>query len=114
MIQPTWRIEYYKNQRGDEVVRKFINSLSPTTKSKVIDTLDLLEKFGIQIGPPHSKKVIGTPLWELRVLGESSVRIFYVAKINKTFWLLHGFIKKSQKTPEYEIKTAVKRLKELG
>lgn len=108
-----WQIEYYKNQRGDEVVREFVNNLSPATKSKVIDTLDLLEQFGIQIGQPHSKKVRGTPLWELRILGESSVRIFYVAKINKTFWLLHGFIKKSQKTPENEIKTALKRYKEL-
>lgn len=113
-MKQNWRIEYYKNQRGDEVVREFVENLPPMTKSKVIDTIDLLEQFGIQIGPPHSKKIIGTALWELRILGESSVRIFYVAKINKTFWLLHGFIKKSQKTPENEIKTALKRLKELA
>lgn len=113
MIQPTWRIEYYKNQRGDQVVRQFIDDLPLETRIKVRGTLKLLEEYGILIGAPHTKKITGTSLWELRTLGESSVRIFYIAKINRTFWLLHGFIKKSQKTPKSEIKTALKRLKEL-
>ena len=112
-MQPNWRIEYYKNKRGDEIVREFIDGLPIETKNKVRGTLKLLEDYGILIGAPLAKQIIGTSLWELRTLGESSVRIFYIAKINRTFWLLHGFIKKSQKTPESEIKMALKRLKEL-
>ena len=113
-MKPNWQIEYYKNQRGDEIVRKFIDDLPIETRIKVRGTLKLLEEYGVLLSAPHAKKVIGTPLWELRTLGESSIRIFYVAKINKTFWLLHGFLKKSQKTPENEIKTAIKRLKEFS
>ena len=109
-----WQIEYYKNNRGDEIVREFIDNLPLETRTKVRGTLKLLEEYGVLIERPHAKKVIGTPLWELRTLGESSVRIFYIAKINKVFWLLHGFIKKTQKTPETEIKIALKRLKELN
>lgn len=113
-MKPSWQIEYYKNKRGDEIVREFIDGLPVETRIKVRGTLKLLEEYGILIEAPHTKKIIGTSLWELRTLGESSVRIFYIAKINRTFWLLHGFIKKSQKTPESEIKTALKRLRELN
>lgn len=113
-MQPGWQIEYYKTRRGDEVVQKFIEDLPPITKTKVFGTLDLLMEYGINIGQPHSKKVVGSPLWELRILGKSSVRILYVAKIDRIFWLLHGFVKKSQKTPENDIKTALKRYRELA
>lgn len=109
-----WQIKYYETRRGEEVVREFIESLPDKSQTKVRATLKLLEEYGIQLGQPHSKKILGTSLWELRILGESSVRIFYVAKISKTFWLLHGFIKKTQKTPERELHTALKRLGEIS
>ncbi|PIS09508.1 hypothetical protein COT75_01225, partial [Candidatus Beckwithbacteria bacterium CG10_big_fil_rev_8_21_14_0_10_34_10] len=37
---------------------------------------------------------------------------FYIAKIGKSFLLLHGFAKKQQQTPKKEIKTALKRLRD--
>lgn len=107
-----WRIEYYKSRRGDEPVLNFIESLPIRSQTKIRATLKLFEELGIQMGFPHVKKITGTPLWELRVLGESAVRIFYVAKIDKFFWLLHGFIKKTQKTPDRELRIALKRTRE--
>lgn len=71
-----------------------------------------MAEFGPQLKSPHAKKVINTPLWELRVLGEKSLRFFYIAKLGKSFLLLHGFTKKRQKTPKKEIKTALTRLKD--
>ncbi len=62
---------------------------------------------------PHVKKLTGTELWELRILGSDSVRVLYVAMTGKTFVLLHGFKKKKDKTPPKEIKTAESRLVEL-
>lgn len=54
----------------------------------------------------------GTPLWELRILGEDSIRVFYIAIMESTFLFLHAFKKKKQKTPKKEIDIALKRLEE--
>lgn len=83
------------------------------TQNKIADVLDLLEEFGILVGPPHLKKVTGTPLWELRILGSDNIRIFYVAVVGRKFLLLHAFAKKKQKTDRREIKTAIERLKDF-
>ena len=106
-----WKIEYYSTSSGRIPVQKFIESLSNKPRAKVYNTLELLAEFGTKLGLPHAKKVTNTPLWELRVLGEASLRFFYIAKIGRTFLLLHGFAKKSQKIPKKEIKVALERLK---
>ena len=104
MIQSEkWNIIYYEKSDRNSPIYEFINNLDAKAKSKIINTIDLLEVYGIRLGLPHVKKVIGTDLWELRVLGGDSIRIFYVAVTDRTFLLLHGFIKKTQKAPRKEI-----------
>ena len=56
---------------------------------------------------PHSRQ-IGSDLYELRVRGKEEVRIIYGFK-GKNIYLLHGFKKQKQKTPQKEIKTAKQR-----
>ena len=92
-------------------LEKFIKSLQKPTIAKVLHTIDLLEKFGQKLGPPHTKKV-SKHLFELRVSGKQEVRIFYSFHKSQIF-LLHGFIKKSQKIPQREIKVALQKLKLL-
>jgi len=41
-----------------------------------------------------------------------SIRVLYLASVGKSFLILHGFLKKSQKTPTKEINIALNRLKE--
>lgn len=105
-----WKIIYYESSQGNSPVFEFIQNLDPKTKSKVIEIMDLLKQLGILMGSPHSKKVTGTPLWELRILGSDNLRIFYVAVVNRRFLLLHAFFKKKQNTDTREIKTAINRL----
>ena len=112
-MKPNWQIEYYKNQRGKEPVLDFIESLPVRSQTKVGASIKLLEELGIEIGAPHVKKIFGTKIWELRILGENSVRIFYISKVDRVFWLLHGFVKKSQKTPKNELFVALKRADEI-
>jgi len=89
-------------------VEKFITKLEEKTIAKVLRTVDLLEQFGNKLGLPHSKKV-RTSLFELRIRGQQEVRIFYIFKKGEII-LLHGFIKKSQKTPSKELKQALKKM----
>jgi len=111
-VDKKWKIIYYETEKGDSPVFKFINGLELNTRTKVSNTLDLLKEFGTKLGLPHSKKLTGTQLWELRILGGNSIRILYIAMIGKNFLLIHGFQKKKQKTESKEIKTAEKRLRE--
>lgn len=106
-----WKIDYFETASDKSPVKDFIDKLPVKTQTKIYNTLELLSEFGLSLGLPHAKKITGTPLWELRVLGEKSSRFFYIAKIGHSFLLLHGFSKKSQKTPPKEIKTALARLK---
>lgn len=92
-------------------VEKFIATLEKPTIAKVLRTIDLLERFGYQLGLPHSKKMKSN-LFELRVRGQQEVRIFYTFKKGEII-LLHGFIKKSQHIPQCEFKQAIKKLQGL-
>ncbi len=111
-MENKWEIIYYETTSGKSPVFDFIQSLDTKSKSKVIGVLDLLKELGIQIRSPHAKKLTGTNLWELRILGEANIRIFYVAIVNRKFLLLHAFAKKKQKTDKKEIKIANDRLKD--
>jgi len=95
----------------DATLEKFIKGLQKSTIAKVLRTIDLLEKFGPKLGAPHIKK-ISTRLFELRISGKQEVRIFYSFHKEQTF-LLHGFIKKSQKIPSKEVETAIQKQKLL-
>ena len=95
----------------DSALEKFIRSLQKPTIAKVLRTVDLLEKFGQELGPPHTKK-ISPRLFEIRVSGRQEVRIFYSFHKSQ-IWLLYGFVKKSQKIPRKEIKIAFQRQKLL-
>lgn len=113
MASYKWDIVYYESPNNKFPVYDFIESLSAKAKAKVVNTFDLLSEFGIKLGMPKVRKIIGTPLWELRVLGKDSIRIFYVIKSERRIILLHGFIKKKQKTDKKEINIALERLEDL-
>ena len=53
------------------------------------------------------------PLWEIRVLGKDNIRVLYTWRYKDTIILLHGFIKKKQKTPRKDINIAMSRYEEL-
>jgi|SRR3989338_2885600 len=95
----------------DASVEKFILKLEKHTIAKTLRTIDVLEKFAHRLGIPHSKKVSAN-LFELRVRGQQEVRIFYC--FNKgSIYLLHGFIKKSQKIPRKELQNAENKFRLL-
>jgi phage-related protein len=95
----------------DASLEKFIKSLQKPTIAKVLRTIDLLEQFGEKLGPPHTKK-ISDCLFEIRILGKQEVRIFYTFH-KLQISLLHGFVKKSQRIPQREIKTVLQKLQKL-
>jgi len=74
-------------------------------------TIELLIEFGLRM--PHSR-AMGGGLFELRVRGREGIgRAFYCFVVGQRIVILHGFIKKTQETPEQELRLARKRMKEV-
>lgn len=107
-----WKITYYITPGGASPVYEFIESLSAASIGKVYRSIEYLAQYGILLREPHVKKVLGTDLWELRILGDQNVRFFYIARVEKNFLMLHGFTKKAQKTARRELEVAARRLME--
>jgi phage-related protein len=88
------KIIYYTTVQGENPISNFLDSLSSKQQSSIL---------------PHVKKLVGTPFWEIRILGKDNLRIIYVSVQNDHVLLLHGFIKKTQKTSPRDIQTAILR-----
>jgi phage-related protein len=73
----------------------------------------LLMEFGPNLRMPHSR-AMGDGLFEVRPRGREGIgRAFYCFVVGQRIVILHAFIKKTQATPEQELKIARKRLKEV-
>lgn len=89
----------------------YLLSFDHDTVAKILGTLELLEKFGKDLGSPKVKK-INKDIYELRVISELSVRILFAYYKNDIF-VLHAFVKKTQKLPSKELDRAISILKYL-
>ena len=88
---------------------EFLDSLPAKHQSKAFREIELLAECGTALKEPHVKQ-IEEDIWELRIKFSSDIsRIFYIVWQRDTLVLLHGFVKKTQKTPPREIETAKKR-----
>jgi phage-related protein len=62
---------------------------------------------------PHSR-AMGDGLFEVRPRGREGIgRALYCFAVGKRIVVLHAFIKKTQQTPEKELRLARKRMKEV-
>ncbi|OGI65139.1 hypothetical protein A3A95_04245 [Candidatus Nomurabacteria bacterium RIFCSPLOWO2_01_FULL_39_18] len=92
-------------------IQTFLLSFDDSVVSKIINSLELLDELGEQIRPSRSKKVT-KDIYELRVFTDLSVRIFYTFH-GRNIWILHAFVKKSQKIPRKELRIVINRLRYL-
>ena len=92
-------------------VEEFLLKLPDNARAKISSDIFMLRQYGPFLRQPFSKKIT-KDLFELRIKGKDSTRIFYAFFKNRIY-LLHAFRKKSQKTPQKEIKIALDRIKKL-
>jgi len=75
--------------------------------------VELLMEYGPRLRLPHSR-AMGDGLFELRPRGRSGIgRALYCFMSGNRIVIVHAFIKKTQQTPERELKMARKRAKEV-
>ncbi len=105
---------FYRTATGAEPVRKWLKALSREDK-RIVGTDIATVEFGWPVGMPTCR-----PLASRRGLLEvrSSLTQNRIARVlfcihQGQMVLLHGFIKKTQQTPENDLDLAVKRQKEV-
>ena len=105
------RVVFYKTEAGKEPVRDWLKSL-PTEEKKIMGQDIKTVQFGWPLGMPLVRK-LEKDLWEVRShLPNRIARVIFTVN-DDVMVLLHGFIKKSQKTPTNDLTLARKRLQTL-
>lgn len=106
---------FYRTGAGVEPVRSWLKSLSNDNK-RIIGQAVATVEFGWPIGMPTCRSLTSRRgLWEVRssLLGNRIARVLFFVHKGQMI-LLHGFIKKTQQTPNADLDLAVKRKKEVA
>jgi phage-related protein len=100
-------VVFYRTPAGNEPVRDWLKELPKDDKKSIGEDIKAVE-MAWPVGIPLVRK-LDANLWEVRSqLPQKISRVFF------TVWegfmvLLHGIIKKSQKTPKEDLELAKKR-----
>ena len=104
-----WRVDVLNQSVVGE-----IDALPPDMRAKLDHIVRMIEELGLhQVREPYIKALRGK-LWEIRIKGRDGIaRVIYVTVKERRIVILHAFRKKTRKTPEAAIRTALSRMKEL-
>lgn len=111
-MPPEVPVRFYRSDTGREPVREWLRGLEEGDRRAI--GLDLMRvQFGWPIGMPLVRS-LKDGLWEVR----SSLPSQRIARLvlcfhEETLIVLHGFIKKTQKTPADDLALAKRRMNEV-
>jgi phage-related protein len=106
------RLRWLRNC-GADLVRDWLRSLDDSDQNTI--GLDLMRvQFRWPVGMPLCR-AMGDGLWEMRTnLPSNRIARLLFCVAGDRILVLHGFIKKTQKTPDEELTRARRRKKEIG
>ena len=108
---------FYKKTAGTKPAGEFIKTLTTEMKAKVVRDIDLLEKYGFDLGMPYVKKIQGKKyekLFELRSKFSTNIsRIFYFFETKDGIVILSGYLKKDNKTDKKELDKALEYMNDF-
>jgi phage-related protein len=100
-------VVFYRTESGNEPVRAWLKALSKQDKKAIGGDIKKVQ-YGWPLGMPVVRKM-EPGLWDIRCrLDKRIARVLFAVK-GKQMVLLHGFIKKSQKTPQADLQLAKER-----
>lgn len=109
--EPILLVAFYQTEAGNEPVRIWLKSLKKEDRRAIGENIKTAQ-FGWPMGMPLIRK-IERDLWEVRSSVKDGIaRVFFTVE-GQTMVLIHGFIKKSQKTPKTDLNLARRRLADL-
>jgi phage-related protein len=109
--EPILRVVFYCTDAGSEPVREWLRSLGPADR-KAIGADIKTAQYGWPLGMPLIRRLV-RGLWEVRShVTRGIARVIFTVD-GEAMVLLHGFVKKSKKTPAIDLLTARRRLARL-
>jgi len=104
-------VVFFKTELGSEPVREWLKSLTRTDRKAIGEDIKTVQ-FTWPIGMPLVRK-LDSALWEVRSrINNGIARVIFTVQGHHLV-LIHGFVKKSQKTPLVDLRTARQRLRQL-
>ncbi len=105
-------VRFYRSETGKEPVREWLRGLDDSDRRAI--GLDLMRvQFGWPIGMPLVRSLKGG-LWEVRsALPSQRIARLVLCFHDGMLIVLHGFIKKTQKTPADDLTLARRRMTEV-
>jgi phage-related protein len=101
-------------QTLNRVVDAEIEGLPADMRARLARLSALIEQIGFEALPTNSVKHLDEKLWELRISGRDGIsRAIYLAASGRRMVILRVFVKKTQKTPPYELELSRQRAKEI-
>jgi phage-related protein len=105
-----WIVVFFVDERGYSPIREFLQSLDPKTQARFAWSIEQLRIRNVRAKEPLVRH-LDDKLWELREESSTNIyRLLYFFFSGKRIVFLHGFQKKTQKTPRREIEIALQRL----
>src|SRR5688572_5742179 len=106
MNRNDWTVAFYVEDNGRIPVQEFLDELEQKARLRLIASLDRLRTLNISAREPLVRHLEGK-IWELRQESSTNIyRVMYFFYTGRRIILLHGFQKKTQKTPRSEIEIA--------
>src|SRR5436305_752857 len=104
-----WVNELYIEEDGTSPVAAFLDQLDMKTRARFRWSMERLRVENIRAREPLVRHLEGD-LWELREESNTNIyRILYFFFTGRRIVFVHGFQKKTQKTPAHELAMARKR-----
>lgn len=105
-------VKFYRSSAADEPVRVWLKEEVSADARKAIGGDIKTVQLGWPLGMPLVRKM-DDRLWEIRSsIPEGIARVMFTT-VQRDMVLLHGFVKKSQKTPTSDLELARKRRNEV-
>lgn len=111
--KPEIRVVFFRTDQGNDPVRKWLEGLRQRDERIIdADITVVVENWPLVLGTSLVKKLKGEGnLWEIRSRisdGRRIARVLFTLEAGEMI-LLHGFVKKSQRTPRKDLRLARKR-----
>ncbi|MDO4204801.1 MAG: type II toxin-antitoxin system RelE/ParE family toxin [Selenomonadaceae bacterium] len=103
----------YEKPNGACPVQEFLDSLDNKMAAKMYGMIEFLEENSPALRMPYSEH-FQDGIFELRAKVSNNItRVLYFFYVDKKIILPNGFVKKTQKTPKNELRTAIKYRQEF-
>lgn len=104
-------VKFFCTDNGNEPVREWLKDLQKEERYLIGVDIKTVQ-YGWPIGMP-TVRPMSDGLFEIRTNLKGKIARVLICVSNNVVYLLHGFIKKTNKTPDSDLKLARKRKKQI-